>query len=353
MKIISGHIKSAKKVILYGCEGIGKSTLASKFPSPLFIDTEGSTKELDVKRFEDKPTSWQMLKDQIKYVLQNPTICKTLVIDTIDWAEQLCVEQVCAQAGKKGIEDFGYGNGYVYEKEEFNRFLMLLDEVIKVNINVLLVAHAHIKKFEQPDEIGSYDRWELKLGKKTGSQISPLVKEWGDMVLFANYKTFAVAADDKGKKFKAQGGKRVIYTTHNPCWDAKNRYGLADEIPFDYSSISHIFEDTDASSAVEPMITVTTVQHEGFIEIVDEEPIPEFVPTPPSLPEEDNSIPKAVKDLMNIANVTEEEVRKVVFERGGFYPLDTPISSYDEDFINGWLIPYWDKVVEYIKTNIR
>ena len=39
------------------------------------------------------------------------------------------------------------------------------------------------------------------------------------MVLFANYKTFAVQTDDKGQKFKAQGGKRVMYTSHDPCWD--------------------------------------------------------------------------------------------------------------------------------------
>lgn len=46
-----------------------------------------------------------------------------------------------------------------------------------------------MRKFEQPDEIGSYDRWEMKLTKN----VAPLVKEWADMVLFANYKTFVVA----------------------------------------------------------------------------------------------------------------------------------------------------------------
>ena len=64
--------------------------------------------------------------------------------------------------------------------------------------------------------MGAYDRYELKLGKKTSSQTAPLTKEWADMVLFANYKTISVAVDDKGKKHKAQGGKRVIYTEHHP-----------------------------------------------------------------------------------------------------------------------------------------
>ena len=33
-------------------------------------------------------------------------------------------------------------------------------------INVVLTAHAQIRKFEQPDEMGAYDRYELKLGKR-------------------------------------------------------------------------------------------------------------------------------------------------------------------------------------------
>lgn len=354
MRITSGVVKSAQKVVIYGPEGIGKSTLASKFPMPLFIDTEGSTKKLNINRFEDKPSSWQMLKAQVNYVITNPTVCKTLVIDTIDWAEQLCVDEVCSSAGKKGIEDFGYGNGYVYEKEEFARFLVLLDKVIDVNINVVLTAHAHIRKFEQPDEIGSYDRWELKLGKKTGSQISPLVKEWADAVLFCNYKTFAVSADDKGKKFKAQGGKRVIYTTHHPCWDAKNRIGLPPEIPMEFEAFSEIL--CDVTTAAE---TARIVEHNDFTEIVVEEEIGadtiQNMKQSSDIEREtrgSDNIPKAVRDLMNLDGITEEEIRKVVFARG-MYPEDTLISSYEPSFIDGWVIPYWTNIVQYTKENLR
>ncbi|MEE1299148.1 MAG: AAA family ATPase, partial [Acutalibacteraceae bacterium] len=44
--ITRGVIPTAKKVVIYGPEGIGKSTFASRFPDPVFIDTEGSTKAL-------------------------------------------------------------------------------------------------------------------------------------------------------------------------------------------------------------------------------------------------------------------------------------------------------------------
>ena len=86
MNITRGKIKTALKIVVYGQEGVGKSTFASKFPDPVFIDTEGSTKQLDVARF-DAPTSWEMLLQEVEYVIKNPAVCKTLVIDTADWAE--------------------------------------------------------------------------------------------------------------------------------------------------------------------------------------------------------------------------------------------------------------------------
>lgn len=242
MNIIRGKQLGAKKVCIYGPEGIGKSTFAAQFPNPLFIDTEGSTKEMDVARFE-KPNSWQMIFEQIRYIKAHPTICGTLVIDTIDWAEMLCIEFICANYHKDGLESFGYGTGYVYVREAFGKLLNRLEELIERNIHVVLTAHAQIRKFEQPDELGAYDRYELKLGKKTGSQTSPLVKEWADMVLFANYKTQSVAVDKKGQKHKAQGGRRVMYTAHHPCWDAKNRHNLAEELPFEYGAIAHCITD--------------------------------------------------------------------------------------------------------------
>ena len=401
MKIIKGKIPCAKKIVVYGPEGIGKSTFASQFPDPVFIDTEGSTKDMNVARFE-KPSSWTMIYEQINYIITNPTICKTLVVDTIDWAEQLCIEHICAKHNKSGIEDFGYGNGYVYAKEEFGRFLNRLEEVIQKGINVVLTAHAQMRKFEQPDEMGAYDRWELKLGKKTTSQTSPLVKEWADMVLFANYKTFSVAIDDKGKKRKAQGGKRVMYTMHHPCWDAKNRYGLPEELDFEYSQIATIIEqikqcdmiitkkEREVTAPVKEVVTketqqtiensryyfdpeshscmeikngdailnanlceITKKEFEMYLECEKEkaektkkesniEDLP-WVSNP-------ENIPKALKDLMRENRVSEWDIQTVVAARG-YYPDDVPIEKYDPDFIMGVLVGAWAKVFKMIQES--
>lgn len=354
MNITKGKVASAKKVVIYGSEGIGKSTFAAHFPEPLFIDTEGSTKELDVAR-TDKPTSWEMLKEQVEYIKKNK-LCKTLVIDTIDWAESLCIEALCKRFGKKGIEDFGYGNGYTYEKEDMGKFLNQLEEVIDAGINVVLTAHAVLRKFEQPDEMGSYDRWEMKLGKKTTNQISPLIKEWADMVLFANYKTISIAVDDKGKKHKGMGGKeRVMYTTHHACWDAKNRYGLPDEIPMDYEHIRWIIESFTPIQTAPAVVPASETKPEEVPQEQNITPLPaadssvkennfaEAVPDPIVPPD----IPKALADLMYANKVSEEEIRKAVSEKG-YYPYDMPIAKYDKGFIDGVLIGAWAQVEEMV-----
>ncbi|MBG9799507.1 ATP-binding protein [Brevibacillus laterosporus] len=367
MQVISGKVEKAKKVTIYGPEGIGKSSLAGQFPNPIFIDTEGSTTEMNVDRL-GKPTSWTMLKQQVEWVKQQAGQFKTLVIDTIDWAEMLCVESVCAQYGKKGVEDFGYGNGYVYTKEEFGRFLNLLSDVIEAGIHVVLVAHAQIVKFEQPDEMGAYDRYQLKLGKKTSSQTAPLVKEWADMVLFINYKTFSVAADEKGRKHKGQGGVRTVYATHHPAWDAKNRHGLPDEFPLDYAHIAHIFNGSgkaQAAPSTQPSQEQRSVEEMQYDlvnglrnAILDEQKQQawEQITGGQTMPQEQQpsaedaltlnisqNIPRSLRDLMVQHQVSENEIQIVVSQKG-YYPMDTPITNYDPGFIEGVLVGAWPQV---------
>lgn len=232
--ITKGKVESAKKVVIYGPEGIGKSTLASQFPDPVFIDTEGSTKELDISRYPT-PEYWKMILDFIEDANEERQF-KTVVIDTADWAEQFCIKSVCEMHSVKGIEDIGYGKGYVYVSEEFTKLLRECDKLVEAGINVVFTAHAQMRKFEQPDELGAYDRWEMKLSKK----VAPLLKEWADMVLFCNYKT-TVITDSKTQSKKASGGKRVMYASHHPCWDAKNRFGLPEQMEMEFSQIAHIF----------------------------------------------------------------------------------------------------------------
>ncbi len=344
MQVISGKIQKAKKVVLYGVEGIGKSSLAAEFPHPIFIDTEGSTTELDVNRLP-RPTSWEMLKQQVAWVKNQDF--KTLVIDTIDWAERLCNEHVCASHNKNGIEAFGYGAGYTFASEEMGRFLNLLSDLTETDINVVLIAHAQIIKFDQPDEMGSYDRYTLKLGQKTGSRTASMVKEWGDCVLFINYKTFSVATDKEGKKNKGQGGVRTVYATHHPAWDAKNRHGLPDEFPLDYGQIAHIFAKPASSSQAAPATPPSTPPVEAT-QPASESKVEES-PLQTQQSSLDPNIPRSLRDLMSAYQVTESEIQAVVSQKG-YYPSDTPITNYDPNFIEGVLVGAWPKVFEMVQS---
>lgn len=343
MNITRGKIRKAQKVVIYGSEGIGKSTFASQFPDPLFIDTEGSTNHLDVARM-DSPSSWEMLAQQIKWVYGNKP-CKTLVIDTADWAEKLCSAYVVATRGQgsiKSIEEFGYGKGYTFLEEEFVKMLHKLQELVDAGINVVITAHAIMRKFEQPDEMGAYDRWELKLHNK---RVAPLIKEWADMILFANYKTLVVK-DSKTGKSKGQGGHRVIYTTHSTVWDAKNRHDLPEELEFSFESIKHIFDDAPEVKQSEIKQSETPLKKEP-----ETKPIPEPKPKVEITEKTENKcIPKELADLMKLNNVTESEIQAAVAGRG-YYPADTPIENYDPAFVQGVLIGAWEQVFAMIQEN--
>jgi len=234
LNIKTGKLPRAQKVVIYGAEGIGKTTLASKFPEPLILDLEDGSAQLDIPRINDI-SNWTELASVITEIIKTPGTCKTLIIDTADKAEMMASKWLCNTHGKKGIEEFGFGKGYQYLAEQTAMLLSYLDILIKNGINVVVIAHAMMRKFEQPDEMGAYDRWELKLNKK----VAPLYKEWADMMLFINYKTNVILTDGKAK---ASGGKRVVYATHSPCWDAKNRHGLPDEFDLDYNILKPIFE---------------------------------------------------------------------------------------------------------------
>lgn len=356
-EITDGKINTAKKIVVYGPAGIGKSTFASQFPDPVFIDTEGSTVDMDVRRLP-APKNWTTLMEEISYISQNPALCKTLVIDTADWAEKLTISHVLAAHQKNGIEEFGYGTGYRYVYEEFGRFLNQLQGIVDRGVHVVLTAHAFLRKFEQPDEMGAYDRWALKLIDTPKCSVSAMLKEWTDILLFVNYKTYVIATDDKGKHHKAQGGKRVMFAQHHPCWDAKNRQGLAPELPFDFKEIAHIFTASNKSTMSDTVTNVpnpsisaeVSTEKKADVEAVDTE-TGEILHTEPSEKKTKIHLEPcyiALKELMDAEGITPEQVRRAVADKG-YYPYETLICKYDPAFVEGCLIAGWNQVKAMIK----
>lgn len=336
MEITKGTISSAKKVVLYGPEGIGKSTFASKFPNPVFIDTEGSTKEMNVARLP-APKVWEDVIEEAQYIADHPESCYTLVIDTVDWAETMCIEKLNEEYKTKSILTLDYGKGSLLVVTEFKKLVTILDRIVASGINVVITAHAAMRKQEQPDEMGAYDRWELKLQSK---QVKSMIKEWADMVLFANYKTYVIE-DDKTKSKKAQGGKRVMYTSHHPCWDAKNRYGLPDCVDFNYDEIASI-----VAVFKNPASKIKGVR----VEVVDKEP-KKAIASKPQRKNELSNEHKELKELMMKDGISKKRLEYAVATKrvGTDDFVSFNFEDYEPEFIQKSLIDKWTGFCKYAK----
>ena len=315
LEITKGTRPRPVRVVIYGAEGVGKSTFASNADGAVFIDLENGTDQMDVARFP-KPSSWDELLNMLSEISANPGICKTVILDTADRAELLCTDYICSKYKKSGVEEFGYGKGYTYLSEEYSRLLNALDQVVAAGINVIVIAHAKMRKFEQPDEMGAYDRWEMKLSK----QVAPLLKEWCDALFFINFKTFVVTSENNTKK--AQGGKRVMYATHHPCWDAKNRHDLPDEMDLNFSLISRIFAGTS--------ITQTATKSA-------------------SAPADEN-LQKKLHQMLLSSGISEQQLQNLVVSKG-HYGADVSVDKYPDSFISRWIIPNWNKIISAINQN--
>lgn len=343
-EITTGPVEKPQRVLIYGPEGIGKSTLASQMPDPLFIDVEDGTAHLMCKRLP-VPDTWETLMQEIAFVQGGDTGASTIVIDTLDAAERLCQEYVCRKAKKQTLEDWGYGKGYVVAKVEFQNLIDALDKCVGAGLNVVLLAHSQIRKFERPDESGAYDRFELKLNK----HVSALCKEWCDALLFADFETF-VSVDDNGKA-KASGGKRIIRCDHTPQWDAKNRWSLPDKINLDADGIAKIRENLTVvgGETAQPEQTATE-QPETVQQIPDAKQASEM--TPDELKEHREryqALPKSfdpLKKLMGEDHITLDEIEAVMVQKGK-RERGQVAETWEPAFVD-WLVKQWPAVVRLV-----
>lgn len=257
-KVTTGRRGRAQKCCIYGPEGYGKSTMASLFPSPLFLDVEDSTSQLDVMRLgRQSLPDLRAFESALDEVAKHRP-CATLVVDTVDWVEEMGAVELCEEHKVKNIEEVagGFGKGYNFLTTRFSITLAKLDAIIDAGIHVVLLAHASIIRFDPPDGAGAFDRYELKLYKdrKGGKGTASLIKEWCDLLIFGNWRT-QIAEKGKGEnvKYKGVGGReRLMHCNRTAAWDAKNRHGLGDVEKWEIATIEKAFRAVGAPWGNEP-----------------------------------------------------------------------------------------------------
>jgi len=232
MKIITKRVIKPPRVVLYAPEGVGKTTFGTQAPSPLFICTERGTDNFDVPRVNCQ--TWDEVTEALNYLAAGKHEFKTLVIDTLDWLEALLIKDICEKAEENSIEKVngGFGKGYIELEQRTREFIMGLDYLIDKGINIFLLAHAKIEKFQDPEITEAMDRWTMKCHKRTAA----VYKEWADAVLFANHDRMVVDGKAKG------GYTRLVWGTHTAARDAKNRYNIPDLTELDYNKLEPYFQ---------------------------------------------------------------------------------------------------------------
>lgn len=133
-----------------------------------------------------------------------------------------------------------------------------------------------------------------------------------------------------------------MYTSHHPNWDAKNRHGLKECLPFEFAQIENCIPQNIQKSQVE----------EKPVEEVKAPPKEEPVvkTEPKKKAKEDDGIPKDLKKLMEARNITEAEIQAVVGGKG-YFPADMRIKDYPKEFIDGCLIAAFDTVAQAVEAN--
>lgn len=224
----------APRVMIYGPHGLGKTTFGSGAPAPIFILTEDGLGKLEVDHFP-LATSYQDVIDAITALYEQDHNFSTVVIDSLDWLDNLVWQDINA---KHEAKELAYGKGAVIAADYWRNILDGLSALRDdKGMAVVLIAHTEIKRFDSP-ETEPYDRYRPKLQERS----SALIQEWCDAVFFCNYRVVTKETDVGFNKDVRRGittGERLMYTTEKPAYLAKNRYGLPDQLPLSWEAFQN------------------------------------------------------------------------------------------------------------------
>ncbi len=226
------------RALIYGADGVGKSTMCAGAPRPVFIATEDGLGNIDAQAI-DPPESWGNIIEAVDSLASDDRV-GTIVIDSLDWAEQMLWAHIVAthtdEKGRKvrDIEGFGYGKGYVAAASEWRVLIAALQRAGKAGKHVLLTAHAHRKTVKNPTG-EDFEQMQIKLQERA----SGLFREWVHIVAFAELDIATVTDKDDGGRTKGVfTGQRVLRTQPGAGYQGKARLTLPAKIPLDW----HAFE---------------------------------------------------------------------------------------------------------------
>lgn len=223
------------RVLVYGPPGMGKTTLASEFPDPVFLQVEdGTPGDLELSSF-GRLTTLDEVTEAVCALYSEEHSSQFVVTDSLDKLEPMVWAKCCADNNWANIEAPGYGRGYVAADAYWRDLIEGMNALRRdKNMGVIYIAHSTILNVDDPMS-ASYSRFDIRLHKRAVG----IFQDEVDAILFLNQDLTLKQDDPKAKqgagtRVRADGGgNRYVYAAPRPAFVAKNRYGIPDKFMYE------------------------------------------------------------------------------------------------------------------------
>lgn len=184
-------------IVVYGDKKVGKSTFASRFENPLFLDCEDALrtvqlpdgtrpKQVSINAWDDgTPNSLAYWADVDPSALQQLGI-KTLVVDGLGQAYKRLVESVLRDNNVDDINEgsLAYGKGGRKIRSELEAWFFKLRKLTYHGIGVVLTAHERTLSFEHNG--ANFDKRVPLIDGEKDEKAWTVIKPSVDMIIHAS-----------------------------------------------------------------------------------------------------------------------------------------------------------------------
>lgn len=238
---LSGYI-----TYIYGPGGAGKTTFGSKMPKPLLLAFEKGYNALPGVIAQDV-TTWGEMK-QVLRQLDDPEVkdtFKTIIIDTVDIASQLCEKYICNQLGIENIGDGGWTtNGWAKVKREWETTFR---NITMKGYAVVFISHSKDKTFKRKDGT-EYNQ----IVPSCSTAYNEIIKNMSDIMGYIDVNA---------------GQRTLILRSTDESVDCKSRFSqIASAIPFGYDNLVKALYDAIDKEAQETNNSYVTDAREQVTE---------------------------------------------------------------------------------------
>lgn len=223
--------------MIYGHQGIGKTTFASAWPrKTLIISTEDGADQI-AGSHRIRVKSWAEIREKLVLVAREPHDYTAIALDTITSMESMLHAAICKENNVESLEAVGngFGTGAKMAREKLTKLCDWLESSLcdGRGMDLWFIGHSADKIRKDPAAQDA-SVWTPDGNDKANNVLLRRL----DMVLFMRRRvdvSGGMPINNAGNRPERAGkerslGERVLFTDRGEGYEAKNRYGLPSEI---------------------------------------------------------------------------------------------------------------------------